>query len=232
MRSVQLPSGERLPLDLTPPTAIRSGARPPAVVLAPGAGSDRRHPLLVSLARHIAAAGFLVVTFDFPYRAGGRRLPDRAPVLIAAWRAVLDAIARDPMLAPPWAVIGGRSMGGRMASLLLAEEDPPPLPVHGLLLLAYPLHPAGDPGRLRADHLPRISVPTLFIQGTRDALATPALLEHAISTMPKARLVSIPGADHSYRASKRTGTSPEASVLTGAVDWLTELETAQGQNRA
>src|SRR5262249_14420711 len=147
MRRVRLSSGETVPLRITLPDAA-APRRTPAVVLAPGAGSSMESPFLVALGQHLSAAGDVVATFAFPSRAGGRRAPDRAPVLIDCWQAVLDAIVGDDTLAPPWVVVGGRSMGGRMASLWLAEERRPAALVRGLLLLGYPLHPAGDPTRL------------------------------------------------------------------------------------
>src|SRR5262245_43404844 len=158
MRRVRLSSGETVPVRITLPDAASPG-RTPAVVLAPGAGSSMESPLLIASGRHLAAAGYVVATFDFPYRAAGRRVPDRAPVLIDCWQAVLDAIVGDDTLAPPWVVVGGRSMGGRMASLWLAEGHRSADLVRGLLLLGYPLHPAGDPTRLRSAHLPRVHVP-------------------------------------------------------------------------
>jgi len=196
------------------------------VVLAPGAGSSMESPLLVALGRQLAAAGYMVATFDFPYRAAGRRVPDRAPVLIDCWQAVLDAIVGDDSLAPPWVVVGGRSMGGRMASLWLAEGRRPADLVRGLLLLGYPLHPARDPTRLRSAHLGRVRVPALFVQGTRDALATPSLLQPIVAAMPKGRIASLADADHSYHVPKRSGrddAAVQAEILTIVRQWLDTL---------
>lgn len=223
LRRVQLASGESVPLRIDAPAAGVGGA--PAVILAPGAGSSMDHPFLRILAEGLAAAGYVAATFDFPYRAAGRRVPDRAPVLVSCWQAVLEVVAQDPALAPPWIVVGGRSMGGRMASLLVADRPKDDL-VRGLLLLGYPLHPARRPDQLRAAHLPRVAVPALFIQGTRDALATPMLLAPVVASMPRAELVHLADADHSYRVPRRAGRD-EATVyeeVLGAVTrWLDAL---------
>lgn len=149
------------------PPAYAAG-RAPAFVLAPGAGSDMDHPSLVGLAVAVARAGFVVCRFDFPYRCAGRRLPDRLPALTAAYGAVVEHVRTDAAFNAPWIAIGGRSMGGRVASHLAAAG----VAVHGLVFLAFPLHPAGRPATFRAAHLPGIAAPMLFVQGTRDALAT------------------------------------------------------------
>src|SRR5215475_4093409 len=144
-----------------------AAGRSPIVVLAPGAGSSRNHASLAGIQTGLADAGWTTVTFDFPYREAGRRIPDRQPVLERCWRAVLDAVQTDARLAPPWIAIGGRSMGGRIASHVAAAGAP----VNGLVFLGFPLHPAGRPGVERVAHLPSIAVPMLFVQGARDALA-------------------------------------------------------------
>ncbi|MEZ5249277.1 MAG: alpha/beta family hydrolase [Ilumatobacteraceae bacterium] len=132
----------------------------PSLLLFPGAGSDRDHASLVALAEAVAPRRCDRV--DFPYRRAGRRAPDRAPVLV---QAVEDA-AREidgPL------VLGGRSMGGRMCSMAVAEGRVPN--AVGLVLVSYPLHPPGKPDRLRVEHLPALTVPCLFVHGTKDAPA-------------------------------------------------------------
>ena len=195
--------------------------RTPVVILAPGAGSDRRHPALVRIQAGLADAGWTTVTFDFPYREAGRRVPDARPVLEACWRAVLDAIRKEPRLAPPRVVIGGRSLGGRIASHVAADGAS----VDGLVFLAFPLHPAGRPGTERAAHLSRIAVPMLFVQGTRDALADPALLAGVLRDLPRATLHEIVGADHGFRIARRLGddASVHAAVLAAITAWLDNL---------
>jgi predicted alpha/beta-hydrolase family hydrolase len=110
---------------------------------------------------------------DFPYRKEGRRAPDRAPKLIAAIRDEVDALVASGSTDPEDLVLGGRSMGGRMCSMAVAEG----LPAAGLVLLSYPLHPPGKPDRLRTDHFGAIEVPCLFVSGTRDPFGTPDELE-------------------------------------------------------
>ena len=191
----------------------------PAIVLAHGAGTDRDHPSLRAWQEVFAQAGYLAVVFNFPYRERGRTLPDPRPVLEQSWRAVIDHVRSSADLAPRWLAIGGRSMGGRMATYVVADG----VAVDALALLAYPLHPAGRPDRLRADHLPRVVVPTLFVQGTRDALAERARLATAAAAMPDATIHWIDQGDHGFRVPKRTGRS-EADVhaeITGTiVAWL------------
>ena len=205
-------------------SVVPAAAGAPAVVLAPGAGSDRGHPLLVAVQDALAGAGFAVVTFDFPYRTAGRRLPDRAPVLEACWRAVLAWVAAT--LEPRWIAAGGGSMGGRMASHVAAQGAA----LRALVFLGFPLHPAGRPGVGRAAHLARVTAPMLFVQGTRDALAERPLLADVLAELPQATLYEIPGADHGFRVPKRTGRS-EADVtreIAGVVTaWLRHTTTVE-----
>src|SRR5215472_7934858 len=170
---------------------------PPAdtvVVLAPGAGSDLSSPLLVGVGDGLARHGFASVRFNFPYRERGGRAPDRAPVLEASYRAVLEQVRADRELRPRRAVIGGKSMGGRMASHLAAAGAP----IDGLLLLGYPLHPAGRPTQLRTAHLVRIAVPMLFVAGTRDALCGLDLLRKTLAGLHGATLHVVEDGDHSF----------------------------------
>lgn len=136
--------------------------------LTPGAGSSADHSSLLAIER--AVAPLPVVRHDFPYRRAGRRAPDRAPVLVA------DVVASVP--GGRW-VLGGRSMGGRICSMAVADG----LAAAGLVLISYPLHPPGKPDRLRVEHLPAIEVPCLFISGTRDAFGTREELEHWSATI-------------------------------------------------
>ncbi len=206
-----LRDGRRVPLSVCGPTDARR-----AIVLAPGAGSDRRHPFLAGLQRSLAAAGWTVVTFDFPYRAAGRKLPDPRPVLEAAWRAVLRHTTER--FAPRDVVIGGRSMGGRMAAHVAAIGAA----VDALVFLGFPLHPAGKPDVVRAEPLARITAPMLFVQGTRDALADRALLRGVLDGLPRATLVEIEDGDHGFRVPKRHGTEADvrARIAGAIVSWL------------
>lgn len=145
-----------------------------SLLLFPGAGSSSTNPSLVAIEQ--AVAPLPVTRADFPYRLAGRRAPDRPPVLL---QAVRDAAA--PM--PQGLVLGGRSMGGRICSMAVADADDP-LPAVGLVLICYPLHPPGKPETLRVEHLPRITVPCLFIHGTKDPFATPDELTKWTATIP------------------------------------------------
>lgn len=145
------------------------------LLLFPGAGSSSSNPSLVAIEK--AVAPMRCHRADFPYRKAGRKAPDRTPVLL---QAVRDE-AR-PLL-PGGLVLGGRSMGGRMCSMVVADlEDP--LPAVGLVLISYPLHPPGKPDTLRVEHLARLDVPCLFVHGTKDPFGSPAELERWTATIP------------------------------------------------
>jgi uncharacterized protein len=148
-----------------------------AVLLYPGAGSDSSHPSLAAI--ESAVAPITCVRADFPYRREGRRAPDRAPKLMAAVREELAALGDQPV------VMGGRSMGGRMCSMVAAGvDDVRPSNVVGLVLICYPLHPPGKPDQLRVEHLTEIPAPCLFISGTRDPFGTPDELARWTATIP------------------------------------------------
>ena len=149
-----------------------------AVLLAHGAGSDRHGVTLVAVAAALAGVGVPTLRFDYPYRSAGRRAPDSSRVLDAATREATAELARRAKLPPERLVLGGRSMGGRCCSLVVGAADDP-VPALGLLLLGYPLHPAGRPESPRTEHLGRLRVPVLFVSGTRDALAGRAELTAA-----------------------------------------------------
>ncbi len=188
------------------------------IVLGPGAGGSRRTPQLVRFAESLAASGRRVLLYDFPYRDKGRRTPDPPDVLEATTRAVGD-YARTTLRAARL-VHGGKSMGGRIASQVVAAGAPG----DALILLGYPLHPPGKPGQLRDRHLPRIAVPMLFVQGTRDAFARPDLLEAVLARLgERATLHRIEGGDHSFGVLKRSGrtaTEVEAEVVEVILAWL------------
>jgi len=173
-----------------------------AFVVAHGAGAGQMSQFMVRAASGLASRGISTATFDFPYIAAGRRIPDRAPVLEAAWREAID-IARGTLPALPL-FIGGKSMGGRMTSTAQAEE--PLAGVAGLAFLGFPLHPPGKPSVSRADHLFQVRVPMLFLQGSRDDFAELGLITGVCERLgPRARLEVLEGADHSFRVPKRKG---------------------------
>ncbi len=151
-----------------------------ALLLFPGAGSASSHPSLraIEAAASIAVPGLVCRRADFPYRLAGRRAPDRPPVLLATVREQAAALAGDGPL-----FLGGRSMGGRMCSMAVGDQADP-LPAAGLILISYPLHPPGQPAKLRVEHLVDINVPCLFVSGTRDAFGTPEELTRWTATIP------------------------------------------------
>ncbi|MBA2281320.1 MAG: dienelactone hydrolase family protein [Acidimicrobiia bacterium] len=167
---------------------------PGALLLAPGAGSSRDHPTLTGVER--AVAPLPVGRMDFPYRKAGRRAPDRAPVLLEAVREEAAALVAATRVAPEALLLGGRSMGGRMCSMVVADG----LPAAGLVLLSYPLHPPGRPDKLRIEHLPALDVPVLFVSGTNDPFATPdELVEHAGAIRGPVTFVWVEGAGHEWK---------------------------------
>jgi predicted alpha/beta-hydrolase family hydrolase len=197
-----------------------------AVLLAHGAGADMHATTLTTFADALAHAGVPVMRFNFPYRSAGRGAPDRPKVLAAATREAARELARATRLAPERLVLGGRSMGGRYASLAVGDADDP-LPALGLLLLGYPLHPAGKPEQLRVDHFPHLRVPVLFVSGTRDSLAgADALRTHAKRIPGPVSFHWIETADHGFKPLKASGLTTAAALseaAAAAVAWVTAL---------
>jgi uncharacterized protein len=197
-----------------------------AVLLAHGAGSDRNSPALIAVSERLTGAGIPSLRFDYPYRQAGRKAPDRPPVLEAATRDAAAQLAKQTGLAPERLVLGGRSMGGRYCSMV-AGHDTDPVPALGLVLLGYPLHPAGKPERLRTAHFPRLTMPVLFVSGDRDALAPRPSLEEAARAIPgPVTFHWLAGADHGYRVPKSSGRVPadilnEVAEVTAA--WVAAL---------
>ena len=189
-------------------------------VCAHGAGGHKDDRGMTRAAQALEAAGFSVVRFNFPYREKGSGRPDPMPVLKAS---IAEAVARARQeLAPRRLVIGGRSMGGRAASMLAADG----FECDGLLLLAYPLHPTGQPEKLRDAHLPRIKVPVLCINGTRDALCDRPLMEKALKDLSW-QMHWLEGADHSFHVLKSSGRTDERvmeEVGQVASDWRARLD--------
>jgi predicted alpha/beta-hydrolase family hydrolase len=148
-----------------------------SLLLFPGAGSASTHASLVAIEH--AVAPMPCVRADFPYRKAGKKAPDRAPVLLQAVRDEAAPLLRDG----GGLVLGGRSMGGRMCSLVVGDAEHP-MPALGLVLICYPLHPPGKPDTLRVEHFPRLTVPCVFISGTKDAFGTPDELARWTATIP------------------------------------------------
>ena len=205
--------------ELTITVGERTGAvsallvRPPDArllfVLAHGAGAGMRHPFLETIAQRLAERGIATLRYQFPYMEQRARRPDPPAVAEAAVRAAVHEAARAAPGLP--LVAGGKSFGGRMTSSAQANA---PLPgVVGLAFLGFPLHPPGRPGITRAEHLERVAVPMLFLQGTRDEFADLTLLRQVITRLGRrATLHLFEGGDHSFKVLKRSGKT-EADVM-------------------
>jgi predicted alpha/beta-hydrolase family hydrolase len=185
------------------------------LVVAHGAGAGMRHPFMESLARDLAACRVASFRYQFPYMQQRRKRPDAPAMLTATVRAAVtaaSAAAPDlPLLA------GGKSLGGRMTSLAFSEEpsgkESDAARVRGLVFFGFPLHAPGRPGTERADHLGRVHVPMLFLQGTRDTFADLTLLRPVCAKLaPRATLHVVDDADHSFHVLKRSGKT-DAAVL-------------------
>jgi predicted alpha/beta-hydrolase family hydrolase len=192
--------------------------RAPVFVCAHGAGGNLADRGIVKTAQVLREHLIDTVRFNFVYRERKSSRPDPMPKLMACITAVVDRVRGE--LGPRQLIIGGRSMGGRAASMLAAEK----FACDGLLLLAYPLHPPGRPQQLRSAHLPAIRVPTLCINGTRDDFCTPSLMKEVLTTVQSSfRMHWIEGADHSFHVLKSSGRR-DADVMQeiGAVasDWI------------
>jgi len=180
------------------------------LLLAPGAGAGRDQPALVAIDELLAPVGVAVRRMDFPYRRAGRRSPDRPPVLLASVVAEAAALAAGTGLAPDALFLGGRSMGGRICSMAVADG----LGCAGLVLISYPLHPPGRPDRMRTEHFPSLAVPCLFVSGTRDAFGSPGELTAATAAIPGPVTHHwIEGKDHGLRGC-------EAGVARIVGDWV------------
>lgn len=203
MKDVEWAPGERVSLRW-------EGSGDPLVVLAHGAGTNQDHPAVAALRRALAAAGLAVVTFNYPYTEAGKRRPDPLPRLLACHRAVVAAVGGErPILA-------GRSMGGRLATYLAADG----VTCRAVVAYAYPLHPAGRPDRLRADHLAAVVVPMLFFRGTRDALSRADLFDRLVRPLPTATVVDLEGADHGFRGKGWTPERVAETLAAGTAAWL------------
>jgi predicted alpha/beta-hydrolase family hydrolase len=198
---------------------VRPAKATATLVIAHGAGAGMDHPFLVGFSDAMNDEGVATMRFNFPYMEAGRRSPDTAPAAVAAWRAAFDlAIERSGNL-PVFA--GGKSYGGRIASMAVAEG----MPATGLVFLGYPLHPPGRPEKIRDEHLYAISVPMLFVHGTGDAFADPKLLARVLKKLgSKAELHSVDGGDHSFnvRGVKRDARATGASVAPVVATFIRE----------
>jgi len=182
------------------------------LALTHGAGGTLDTPSLVAYAEAMAARGTHVVRFNLPYVEAGRKAPGPQARDEACWRAVATALRpRAKRL-----VLGGRSYGGRMASHVVADG----VACDGLVFLAYPLHPPGKPAQLRTAHLERIMAPMLFLQGTRDPFADPALLTRTLAELPGATRHRLEGGDHGHKVAGRTVADVASELADATAEWL------------
>lgn len=230
----QLSEGARMPperfrVEIAPSEYITAldypaASRTPAAVtliLAHGAGADQTSPFIVTFARALADRGIETVTFNFAYSERRRRVPDPNARLERCWRAVIESVKARVVGGEAKLAIGGKSMGGRIASQVAAAgiED-----LAALVFLGYPLHPPGRPERLRAAHLRNVGAPMLFVQGSRDPFGSPQELHPIIEQLkPRAELFVVESGDHSFKVLKSAGVR-QADVDRGiqkrAAAWL------------
>ena len=171
------------------------------LILAHGAGAPQTHPFMTAFAFGLSSRGLRVVTFNFSYMERGRRVPDPGARLEACYRTVMAAV-RDRLPDPGHRLfVGGKSMGGRIATQVVAHDNraESSAAVDGLILLGYPLHPPGRPDKLRAAHLPSVIAPMLFVQGSRDAFGTPDELRPVLAGCAAAELFVVDGGDHTFK---------------------------------
>ncbi|MCX6543404.1 MAG: alpha/beta fold hydrolase [Acidobacteria bacterium] len=207
------------------------------LVLAHGAGSHQSSDFMVGFASGLAARGLDVVTFNFPFTERGRKLPDPQPVLEECYRAVLADVSGDRRLGRRPLFIGGKSLGGRMATHLAASlaidagsASTWPTRLRGLVLLGYPLHPPGRAQQVRVSHLPAITHPMLFVQGAKDAFGTPAELQTFVNVLPApCEIYAVDQGGHSFDVPKRSGIPQDAvyaAIQDRIVDWIRALVAA------
>jgi predicted alpha/beta-hydrolase family hydrolase len=204
----------KVPVTEAQTTAIyeEATAGNPVFLCAHGAGGNIADRATLATARALRAEGIGVVRFNFLYRERKSGRPDPMPRLMETFAAVVEQVRAE--LKPGRLVIGGRSMGGRAASMLAADG----FGADGLLLLAYPLHPPGKPEKLRDAHLPRIRMPVICFNGTRDPFCTRELMERALLTVNAPwEMKWVEGADHSFHVLKSSGRT-DADVLAGIAD--------------
>jgi predicted alpha/beta-hydrolase family hydrolase len=191
------------------------------VITAHGAGNDMENELLVAFTDGLAAAGYLALRFNFPYKEKGLTVPDNQQKLEGTWAAVCRYFRENTDEKVNHVVAAGKSMGGRVASQMAAAGN---LPVNGLIFLGYPLHAAGDHSKLRDAHLYQVSIPMLFFAGTRDSLCDLTLLQDAIKKLSVSwKLEIIEGGDHSFHIPASMGITEaeiQARIVKTTVHWI------------
>ena len=200
------------------------------LILGHGAGAGQTSNFMVEFADALAARGIDIVTFNFLYTERGRRLPDPTSRLEQCYREVIQAVLTLLEFRENRLAIGGKSMGGRIASQVAAADAGP---MAGLVFLGYPLHPPGRPDRLRAEHLSRIKAPMLFVQGSRDAFGTPDELRPIIDRLPaRADLHVVEGGDHSFKILRKSGVGQHEAyrqIQDVIASWLRQTITARSK---
>ncbi|HWW84743.1 MAG TPA: alpha/beta fold hydrolase [Vicinamibacterales bacterium] len=195
------------------------------LILGHGAGAGQRSSFMVAFARALEALGVDAVTFDFPYMQEKRRVPDRGPILESCYRKVISSVATNVAGHGERLFIGGKSMGGRIATQVAAAD--PQLAIAGLVLLGYPLHPPGAPDKRRDQHLPAIARPVLFVQGSRDTFGTPEELEPAVSAMrPTPTLHVVANGDHSFKVREKDSKAQQevySDIQRVITTWMTSI---------
>lgn len=183
------------------------------LVLGHGAGHNLDSTLLIDVGTGLRERRIAVLRFNFPYTEAGRKAPDRQPVLESCFTSVAEQAAEEAGV-PVW--LGGKSMGGRIASHVVANG----FDAAGLVFLGYPLHPPGKPERIRDAHLGAVKVPMLWLQGTRDTFASPDLLHKTVATLPTATLVEIEGGDHSFKVPGRKPHEVTEELLSHILEFM------------
>lgn len=193
----------------------RPGRNETYLVLGHGAGGNLHTPALAQFADAFAGRGIGAVRFNFAYAEAGRKVPDPPKTLEACYRAVAGEVAKHAQRL----LLGGRSMGGRIASHIVADG----FPAAGLVFLSYPLHPPGQPARVRDAHLGKITVPMLFLQGSRDAFARPDLLAGTVGRLKTATLHILEGGDHGLTVRGRKAEDVIEELVEATVAWLSQV---------
>jgi predicted alpha/beta-hydrolase family hydrolase len=196
------------------------------IILGHGAGADQSSGFMKLFARGLSDRGLDVMTFNFVYTEQGRGVPDHKAKLESCFRAVIEAAQSQKKVKGNKLVIGGKSMGGRIASQVVAgaceQNDPLAKEIAGLVFLGYPLHPPGNPAKLRTEHLPQIKMPMLFVQGPRDSLGSTDEIAPIVKELKlPAEIYVIEGGDHSFKAPKKFG-RPQEEVYEAAMDAIVE----------
>lgn len=206
-------------LTMPPNKTLRTG-----VITAHGAGNDMENELLIAFTEGLTAMGYPALRFNFPYKEKGLKAPDSQRKLEDTWKAVCRYFQENLTLNVNHIIAAGKSMGGRVASQLIAEKR---LPVEGLIFLGYPLHPAGDQSKIRDAHLYKIELPMLFFAGTRDSLCNLEKLQTVLSKLSAPwELDIIEGGDHSFhipKSMKITEQEIYERIVKTARQWIEKL---------